>query len=49
VIWTTFSAVGAAVGAQESLAAHDWPEATGRVAVRMGIHTGVAQRHGDSD
>ncbi len=43
------SAVGAAVDAQESLAAHNWPEATGRVAVRMGIHTGVAQRHGESD
>ena len=43
------SAVGAAADAQASLAAHDWPEATGAVAVRMGIHTGVAQRHGDSD
>ncbi len=43
------TAVGAAVDAQGALAAHDWPEATGPVAVRMGVHTGVAQPHGDSD
>lgn len=49
VFETAGAAVDASVEAQQRLATKDWPAATGAISVRMGIHTGVAQRHGDSD
>jgi predicted ATPase/class 3 adenylate cyclase len=43
---TAHDAVAAAVQAQRSLAAHDWPDGE-QVRVRMGIHTGSPQIHHD--
>ena len=39
-------ALEAAVGAQEALASHPWPE-EGRITVRMGLHTGEGTLGGD--
>jgi class 3 adenylate cyclase len=41
------TAVRAAVEGQRSLAANAWP-ADGEIKVRMGIHTGEPERHGDN-
>ncbi|MGI8792103.1 MAG: ATP-binding protein [Acidimicrobiales bacterium] len=43
------SAVDAAVEAQQRLSTQPWPGAFGGISVRMGVHTGVARPHGDSD
>jgi predicted ATPase/class 3 adenylate cyclase len=40
------AAVAASVDAQRELDAHAWPEAVGRIEVRMAIHTGVAAETG---
>ncbi|MFK5635428.1 MULTISPECIES: ATP-binding protein [unclassified Ornithinimicrobium] len=46
VFGTAQDAVGAAVQAQQELAATSWPEGVS-VRVRMGVHTGAPQRHED--
>jgi len=40
-------AIAAAIDAQRRLAAHTWPEETGPIRVRMGIHTGQAIERDD--
>lgn len=47
VFSSALSGVLAAVDAQRSLASHDWPGGVD-VRVRIGVHTGEPQRHGDA-
>ncbi len=41
------AAIDACVTAQRALARHDWPEPRAAPLVRMGLHTGWAEPHGD--
>lgn len=38
--------IAAALAGQQAVAAEPWPEATGSLAVRMGLHTGESQERG---
>ena len=42
-------AVEAALAAQAAIAAEDWPPELDGIKVRMGVHTGPAEMHGDGD
>lgn len=42
-------AVSAAIASQSAISAEDWPNELDGLAVRMGVHTGPVEQHGDGD